>query len=177
MSLTDNTKKPLGSSYASPNGFLAGEKWKGKAKPRARSFCVTHGLSIGRSVTLSPVSCQRLLPKKGHNTALGDTKRINILHTPTRVSTPPRGKLRRRDSHMYPFLLFSAGVIALLRAAATMIAHLFFVCQPDLVWHRAISFSLFHRATPSPKDSSFPPFQKMVKPLPTPPQGDYDKRC
>jgi hypothetical protein len=47
MSFTDNThKKAVGSFYASPGGFLAGEKWKEKEKPRARPFCVTHGLSI-----------------------------------------------------------------------------------------------------------------------------------
>jgi hypothetical protein len=47
MSFPDNThKKAVGSSYASPNGLLAGEKWKEKEKPQARPFCVTHGLSM-----------------------------------------------------------------------------------------------------------------------------------
>jgi hypothetical protein len=65
MSFLDNThKKAVGSSYASPNGLLAGEKWKEKEKPQARPFCVTHGLSMGRSATLSPASCQRLPQKR-----------------------------------------------------------------------------------------------------------------
>jgi len=89
MSFPDNThKKAVGGSYASPNGLLAGEKWKEKEKPQARPFCVTHGLSMGRSATLSPASCQRL-PQKGHSTTLGDTKRMNVKSTPTRAKAPP----------------------------------------------------------------------------------------
>jgi len=55
-----------------------------------------------------------VLPKKGHSTTLGDTKRINILHAPTRAKAPPCSELRRRDSHTNPFLLFYAGILVLL---------------------------------------------------------------
>jgi hypothetical protein len=47
MSFSDKThKKAVGSSYSSPNGLFAGEQWKEKEKPRARSFHVAHGSSI-----------------------------------------------------------------------------------------------------------------------------------
>jgi hypothetical protein len=38
-------KKAVGSSCSSPNGLLAGEKWKEKEKPQAKPFRITHGLS------------------------------------------------------------------------------------------------------------------------------------
>jgi hypothetical protein len=39
-------KKAVGSSCFSPNGLLAGEKWREKEKPQAKRFRITHGLSI-----------------------------------------------------------------------------------------------------------------------------------
>ncbi len=43
---------------------------EGKRKAAGETICVTHGLSMGRSATLSPASCQRL-PQKGAQYDLG----------------------------------------------------------------------------------------------------------
>src|SRR6266851_4830397 len=99
---TTHTKRPWAALTPRPTAFS-----------QARPFCVTHGLSMGRSATLSPASCQRL-PQKRHSTTLGDTKRMNVKSTPTRAKAPPYSELRRRDSHTNPFLLFYAGILVLL---------------------------------------------------------------
>src|SRR5260370_20099054 len=61
---TTHTKRPWAALTPRPTAFSQVSNGGGKEKPRARPFCVTHGLSMGRSATLSPASCQRLPQKR-----------------------------------------------------------------------------------------------------------------
>jgi hypothetical protein len=116
---TTHTKKPWAVLTPRPTAFSQVRNGR-KKKSRRRDHLV------------SPTACRcdvllrylqlraNVFPKKGHSTTLGDTKRINNLHAPTRAEAPPAGELRCRDSHTHPFLLFCAGILVLLRAATTM---------------------------------------------------------
>src|SRR5260370_26954172 len=109
---TTHTKKPWAAITPRPTAFSQVRNGRKKKSRRRDLFVSPTACRCDVLLVLTPASCQRL-PKKGHSTTLGDTKRMNVKSTPTRAKAPPCGELRCRASHTHPFLIFCAGILLL----------------------------------------------------------------